>query len=1457
MTISRRHLLKTLGIGGLSLALTALPFVRPAGFASLRVTDSMPRTGARAFAMPFAPLAASIVVNTTGDGDNVDANVGCDADAVAPGEQCTLRAAIQRANALAGDDEIGFNIPTSEPNCNAMTGACIINLTKVLPDVSTNVVINGPGPDKLTVRRNTGGDYRIFNVTGGSTVTFSGLTINNGVATNFGSFGGGIQNFGTANIINCAISGNNGANSAGGAGIANGGTLNITGSEIAGNVSSVGGFGGGINNSGTLTVTNSTIRDNSALKGGGILNSGTANVTGSTININTAGDSGGGIHNIFPGTLTILNSKIGKNSVTKTLGKGGGIYVESGEASVTNSVIHENLATAANSGGGGIFNEAGTLNVSNSTIALNDSAFSSGRGITGSARVKSTIIALNGTNRGIITADVAGSHTSEGFNFIGKRNDATSYTQPTDQTGTNGVPLDPAFDPAGFPNGNFIPFCGSPVIDKGTSAALTGPLTTDVRGAGFPRTVDDPLLPNAAGGDGTDIGAFERPVCPQFTFTVNTTADADDVNPSDTACDSDAATAGPQCTLRAAISETNALGGTHAINFSIPTTDPGFDASGRHTINLTGALPDIVTHLTISGPGANKLTVRRNSGAAYSVFKATGRINPTTTIILEVVISGLTISNGIAAESDGGGGIRFANRGNLTVTDCVIADNFAVYRGGGISMPVMGGVPNLVQGTLNVTNCTFLRNFVSGSFNDSGGGGIFGNTMNVTNSVFSDNGVGIGARGGGISIDSASTTAANITNCTFTNNSAFGGGGGISVSGFPLGMSTTAVNITSSTFSNNETANGGGGGAIRNTQGRVNVVNTTINGNFTAEGVPGGGIFNGCDDANLPCNLNITNSTISGNRAGIGGGLRVEAGVVQVKSSIIALNTRVTNTGSAPISDVFGTVTSAGFNLIGSEDGSMGFTQPTDQKGTTASPLDPKLDPAGLQNNGGPTQTIALQPTSPAIDKGTANGLTGALTTDQRGAGFTRTFDDPAITNAADGTDIGAFERNPTAPTPTPTPTVTPTPTPSPTPTPTTPTFQFDASAYTVDESCTAVTVRVLRTGPTGVSAAVDITSEDGTARQKGDYNFVTGQLTFAPGETEKILQVLVNDDSYPEGFEFATLILQHPVDGTLGGQSTAMLQIMDNASETSTNPIDNARGFVCQHYHDFLYRQSDQAGEDFWTTQLEQCGTDAPCLKLKRTDVSTAFFISIEFQQTGYFVIRAHKAAFGNLKSNPRYAAFLSDQRHLGEGVVVGQGNWQLQLATNKQNYLADFVSRAEFVAVFPQGQAAAAYVDGLFTNAGVAPTASERNAAITAYGSGDTAGRAAALQSIIESGTVFNALYNPAFVLMQYYGYLRRNPDDLPDNNFNGYDFWLAKMNSFTLPGEDARIAEVALARVRRAEMVKAFIESSEYRERFFGSTTGNQQGLEVIGMRTTDAENWSKAGQQKQDVTPVRIF
>jgi hypothetical protein len=115
------------------------------------------------------------------------------------------------------------------------------------------------------------------------------------------------------------------------------------------------------------------------------------------------------------------------------------------------------------------------------------------------------------------------------------------------------------------------------------------------------------------------------------------------------------------------------------------------------------------------------------------------------------------------------------------------------------------------------------------------------------------------------------------------------------------------------------------------------------------------------------------------------------------------------------------------------------------------------------------------------------------------------------------------------------------------------------------------------------------------------------------------------------------------------------------------------------------------------------------------------------------------------------------------------------------------------------------------------VTPTAQERDEALSAFGAGGAEGRAAALLRVAESGSVYNRQYNPAFVLMQYVGYLRRNPSDAPDTDFTGFDYWLAKLDGFSLPGEDVRDPATAQRRVQRAEMVRAFIVSGEYRQRF----------------------------------------
>jgi Calx-beta domain/Domain of unknown function (DUF4214) len=384
-----------------------------------------------------------------------------------------------------------------------------------------------------------------------------------------------------------------------------------------------------------------------------------------------------------------------------------------------------------------------------------------------------------------------------------------------------------------------------------------------------------------------------------------------------------------------------------------------------------------------------------------------------------------------------------------------------------------------------------------------------------------------------------------------------------------------------------------------------------------------------------------------------------------------------------------------------------------------------------------------------------------------------------------------------------------PPPTPTPTPGPTTSTFQFEQPVYTIVENITFATVTVLRSGNTAGAATVDFATSDITATQKADYTIALGTLSFAPGQLSKTLDILISEDSKVEGQETFTVSLSNPTGSAgIGAIGTATIQITDDAVEPTTNVNDDPATFVGQHYHDFLNRQHDAPGLAFWVDQITSCGGDPECIAIRRINVSAAFFLSIEFQETGFFVIRNQRVAFGRKSdtaaSRFRYQEFVRDARQVGKDVVIGQPGADAQLEANKQAYATQIVTSAAFISRFAIGLNAEQYVDALFSSAMVTPTTTERDAAITAFGGGGTAGRVAALRSVSNSASVTNTEFNPAFVLLQYYGYLRRNPTDAPDGNDSGYQFWLTKLNMFG-------------GNFVNAEMVKAFILSGEYRDRF----------------------------------------
>ncbi len=258
-------------------------------------------------------------------------------------------------------------------------------------------------------------------------------------------------------------------------------------------------------------------------------------------------------------------------------------------------------------------------------------------------------------------------------------------------------------------------------------------------------------------------------------------------------------------------------------------------------------------------------------------------------------------------------------------------------------------------------------------------------------------------------------------------------------------------------------------------------------------------------------------------------------------------------------------------------------------------------------------------------------------------------------------------------------------------------------------------------------------------------------------------------------------------------------------------NPLDDAQFFVREHYLDFLNREPDSDGLAFWMNEITSCGSDQQCLEVKRINVSAAYFLSIEFQQTGYLVYRTYKSSYGDLPGvlvPIRLNEFSPDTQVIGQGVIVNKSGWEQVLENNKQAFMSEFVQRSRFTTAYPTSLVPGEFVERLFSNAGVTPSDEERIAAINEFGgaatTSDLAARARALRQVSENSTLTQQEFNRAFVLMQYFGYLRRNPNDAPDGNFDGYNFWLNKLNNFN--GD-----------YLGAEMVKAFITSGEYRQRF----------------------------------------
>ena len=402
--------------------------------------------------------------------------------------------------------------------------------------------------------------------------------------------------------------------------------------------------------------------------------------------------------------------------------------------------------------------------------------------------------------------------------------------------------------------------------------------------------------------------------------------------------------------------------------------------------------------------------------------------------------------------------------------------------------------------------------------------------------------------------------------------------------------------------------------------------------------------------------------------------------------------------------------------------------------------------------------------------------------------------------------------------------------------------IRFSSSNYDTTEGSGFTTITVQRIGDLSQAVSVDYSTPDdssamtvlpcstanGVAFSRCDFETALGTLQFAAGDgTAKTFTVLINQDSFIEGPETLTLTLSNLTGGagfaTPGATTlTATLTIADDVTEPATNPIDDTDTFVRQQYRDFLNREPDASGLAFWKDNIDKCNdparrpaglTVAQCIELFRINTSAAFFLSIEFQNTGYYVERTYKTGFGDISPPTvpvpvRFTNFLRDTQQIGAGVIVGQGSWQTQLDNNKSAFALSFVQRAAFLSRYPVQTSATEFVDSLNANAGSVLSDNERSALISELSPNpaDPSLRASVLRKIADNATLQQREFNRAFVLIEYFGYLRRNPDAAPEPNlnFDGYNFWLNKLNQFN-------------GNFINAEMVKAFLSSGEYRQRF----------------------------------------
>lgn len=358
--------------------------------------------------------------------------------------------------------------------------------------------------------------------------------------------------------------------------------------------------------------------------------------------------------------------------------------------------------------------------------------------------------------------------------------------------------------------------------------------------------------------------------------------------------------------------------------------------------------------------------------------------------------------------------------------------------------------------------------------------------------------------------------------------------------------------------------------------------------------------------------------------------------------------------------------------------------------------------------------------------------------------------------------------------------------------------FEFSAATYAAAEGTSNLTITINRTGDTALAATVDFQTDDtaefvrcdittGTASPRCDYATTVGTATFAAGAATATFTIAIADDVFVEGDETFTISLRNATgNSSLGAASIATVTITDNdttAPTAATNPIDQPGFFVRQQYLDFLAREPDTAGFNAFVARLTGCPAgDTSC---DRIAVAAAFSRSVEYlENKGFFLIRFYSAAFGR---RPTYQEFVRDLQRLTVATDA-------EVVPRRDAFTVEFTQREEFRVRY-NSLSNDAFVSRLYDTAGIVLTATARNQIVADLNSNQRS-RAQVLRELVDSSAFFNQEFNAGFVLSQYFGFLRRDPDE------QGFQNFLGILN--TNPGDVRTV-------------VANFVNSTEYRLRF----------------------------------------